>query len=248
MAGAMANCYCFYRMTDDAGSAPNPFHGVCTLAICTPNHQRARLRPGNVIVGVEADRLIERRRKKNGPHSTPARCLVYYMMIDAILDLDSYFRDARFAKKVPDPGGSLIAACGDNCYYRDDDGVWCSVPGHPHEHDETLIGQDQRGNRVFIGRRFYYFGDRAVPLPEELERKFVPQRGIKYCHHPLPGFDRYVETEAQRFGKAGRLGDPVDMTRPGCLGSPLTSFPRRRTVSTAPPSRSVCRRRMSSEF
>jgi hypothetical protein len=65
----MPNRYCFYRMTNDAGSAPNPFYGICTLAICTPNHQRAQLSEGNVIVGVEADSLICRRRKK-WPDST----------------------------------------------------------------------------------------------------------------------------------------------------------------------------------
>jgi hypothetical protein len=152
----MPDRYCFYRMTDDAGSAPNPFYGRCTLAICTPNHQRARLSEGNVTVGVEADPLI-RRRRKNQPDSTSARCIVYYMVIDEILDLDSYFRDRRLARKMPNPGGSVIAAHGNNCYYKDRNGDWCSIPGHPHEHDQRTVLQDQKGNRVFIGRQFYYF-------------------------------------------------------------------------------------------
>jgi hypothetical protein len=45
------NKACFYIMTVDTGFAPNPFHGVCTLAACTPNHCKANLEPGDLIVG-----------------------------------------------------------------------------------------------------------------------------------------------------------------------------------------------------
>ncbi len=53
--------YCFYRMRHDTGFAPNPYHGYCTLAACTPNHMRAKLEPGDIIVGYEGEHL-----KKNG--------------------------------------------------------------------------------------------------------------------------------------------------------------------------------------
>lgn len=45
------NKACFYVMTVDTGFAPNPFHGVCTLAACTPNHCKAGLELGDLIVG-----------------------------------------------------------------------------------------------------------------------------------------------------------------------------------------------------
>ena len=32
-----------YVMTSDKGLAPNPYFGVCSLALCTPNHRNARL-------------------------------------------------------------------------------------------------------------------------------------------------------------------------------------------------------------
>jgi hypothetical protein len=237
----MRNRYCFYRMTNDAGSAPNPFHGVCTLAICTPNHQRAQLCPGNVVVGVEADSLSERRRSKR-PETTPARCMIYYMVIDEILDLDSYFRDIRFARKKPNPSGSAIAARGDNCHYKDHNGGWRSIPNHPHEHNNgraTL--RDRLGNRVFIGRQFYYFGDKAVPLPRKIESQFVPRaQGIMYCDHPLPDFDQYVEAAARSFGKIGRIGTPIDMAQPGCGASSRSETLRRGKGSTRPARSSAC--------
>jgi hypothetical protein len=236
----MPNRYCFYRMTNDAGSAPNPFYGICTLAICTPNHQRARLREGNVIVGVEADPLIRRRRKKR-PDSTSARCIVYYMVIDKILDLDSYFRNPRFARKIPKPGGSVIAARGDNCHYKDDNGVWRSVPGHPHEQDQEATLLDQIGNRVLIGRQYYYFGDEAILLPKAMERQFVPRaQGIKYCDHPLPDFDQYVDAAARGYGKVGRIGNPIDMAWSGCGSSSKSESPRQGKGSAAPARTPVC--------
>ena len=38
-------------MTDDTGLAPNPYYGWCTLAVCTPNHQGARLINGDWVAG-----------------------------------------------------------------------------------------------------------------------------------------------------------------------------------------------------
>ena len=32
-----------YVMTSDKGLAPNPYFGVCSLALCTPNHMNARV-------------------------------------------------------------------------------------------------------------------------------------------------------------------------------------------------------------
>ena len=40
-----------YVMTSDKGLAPNPYFGVCSLALCTPNHRNARLDVGDWIVG-----------------------------------------------------------------------------------------------------------------------------------------------------------------------------------------------------
>lgn len=40
-----------YVMTSDSGLAPNPYFGVCSLALCTPNHMNAKLKPGDWIVG-----------------------------------------------------------------------------------------------------------------------------------------------------------------------------------------------------
>ena len=33
-------------VTQDTGLAPNPFHGFCTSALCTPSHMDASLQQG----------------------------------------------------------------------------------------------------------------------------------------------------------------------------------------------------------
>jgi hypothetical protein len=40
-----------YKVAHDGGSAPNPFHGLCTLAICKPAIRRVATE-GDVIVGL----------------------------------------------------------------------------------------------------------------------------------------------------------------------------------------------------
>jgi hypothetical protein len=36
---------------DDLGVAPNPFHGYCTTALCTPSHMNLRLKDGDWLIG-----------------------------------------------------------------------------------------------------------------------------------------------------------------------------------------------------
>ncbi len=211
--------YCFYRMTHDSGFAPNPFHGFCTLAACTPNHMRANLGAGDVIVGVESDVLIGKRRGKLGATSTLDRCIVYYMLIDERLTLDQYFTDPRFANKKILPGNPSTATyeqrCGDNVYYHDEEGQWRWLPGHEHDDDKgteitETISKDIEGNRVFIGKTFYYFGDAAVPLPEYLIQHVPRKQGMQYYEGPLRDLDEYISTQAARLGKLGVIGEPID--------------------------------------
>jgi hypothetical protein len=211
-------------MTHDTGFAPNPFHGYCTLAACTPNHQRANLNPGDIIVGYEGEGL-KKSRKRSDCETPEHNALIYYMVIDEILDLDKYFRDSRFQVKKPIPGSRKpIQRVGDNAYYKDKStGSWNWIHGHCHNLDKckditTVIKQDTKGDRVFIGRNFYYFGNRAVSFPNKFI-KYLPQRGIKYCRHPLSEFDRYVKNKAEELGgRQKRLGDPIEFRTVGGRG------------------------------
>ncbi len=207
--------YCFYKMTVDSGLAPNPFYGCCTLALCTPNHMSANLEPGDVIVGFESDRLRNYRLSKKGENRTSKNALIYYMVIDEILSLDTYFNDPRFRNKKPEPNSrSLKKHMGDNAYFRDSNGDWRWILGHGHNTDKSrkrskTINQDLKGNRVFIANEYFYFGDKAIPFPRWYKTHVPSNQGIKYCRKPLPGFDRYVRDKAKKYGCVGEIGQPI---------------------------------------
>jgi len=158
-----ARIVCAYVMRHDSGHAPNPFHGVCTLAICTPNHGRSRTQPGDWIIGLAGASL---RKDLGDPHGWR---LIYAMHVENKLDLDTYYRDPQYSAKIPTPGASTVASCGDNFYSRD-------VNGHlrhtrqTSEHQAEVPGtgiekQDITGDRVFIAKRYWYFGRKAPTLP-----------------------------------------------------------------------------------
>lgn len=146
-------------MTYDTGLAPNPFHGVCTLAVCTPNHVRANLKANDYIIGVAGVRL---RQKLNLP--SDSRRIIYAMKIDEIKDLNSYYDSPDYKSKIPKLHGSKIEKCGDNFYKFFNEKL--THTGETTAHVGSDINrQDCNGNRVFIGKNFTYFGSSAPEIP-----------------------------------------------------------------------------------
>jgi len=91
-----------YIVTHDTGFSPNPFWGYCTLAACKPAIRR-KASVGDWIVGLSP--------KADGNK------LIYAMQVEEILSYDNYYRDGRFAAKIPDYNkGKVVYKCGDNIY------------------------------------------------------------------------------------------------------------------------------------
>lgn len=149
-----------YMVVHDTGLAPNPFHGVLTLALCTPNHQRIKAEPGDWIVGNAA--------KACGPK------LVYVMQVGEKLGLNDYFHDPRFAMKKPRYTGNWkdwSLGVGDNFYFRGKDDQWHQVETKFHCDDDDIFRKDTHGDTVFVADDFYYFGDALPVVP-------APHRGV----------------------------------------------------------------------
>ena len=163
---------CSYVMTRDTGFAPNPFHGFCTLAACTPNHQGAKLIKGDWIAGFFTD--------------TEPPCLVYAMQVDKIIRYDDYYRDSLFQCKKPRLSGSAEERCGDNLYHRNRSGKWIRDKG-PYHQDDHSFDQDTRYAIVYVGTRYAYFGGNAYAnrLPANLN-SVLNVRGIKYTRQHNP--------------------------------------------------------------
>ena len=157
---------CTYLITSDTGLAPNPYWGYCTLSVCTPNHMGARLGRGDWISGFLCKRQDYR--------------LVYAMEISERLQLDDYFRDPRFAAKIPKLNGDWKQRCGDNFYSQAPDGTWRKHRNCYHI-APYYLQKDTQHPYVFIATKFWYFGSTARPRPIEFA-SLVGGRGIRVNH------------------------------------------------------------------
>ncbi len=140
-----------YVVRYDGGSAPRPYGGVCTLAICKPRI-RATAMVGDWTVGFRSGRWNE---------------VIYVMQVAELLPLGTYWQDPRFYKRRPD-GGSPIP---DNIYRPrgNQDLEW--VPNEVH--DRHAQQTDTSGRNTLVGEVFWYFGDTSPLIAQDL-RHLVP--------------------------------------------------------------------------
>jgi hypothetical protein len=155
-----------YILTHDSGFAPNPFWGFCTLACCKPAIRRSA-KVGDLIVGLTP---------KGRGHQ-----VAYFMEVAEVLTYPEYWRDARFAQKVPRWNSpTIVERCGDNCYRPIGPMQFHQLPSCHSHPDGSENGEskatDLSGRRVLIGQRFAYFGRSAGNLPSELSFA-IPGRG-----------------------------------------------------------------------
>jgi putative DNA base modification enzyme with NMAD domain len=202
---------CSHVITNDTGLAPNPFHGWCTSAVCTPSHRNAKLERGDWLIGHS--------RKREGQH------LVYAMCIHEVLSMDDYFRDSRFEAKKPRPYGTLQEQCGDNFYYRDNQ-RWRRLPSRFHNTStafEKDIGRNLAGRPVFVAKDFYYFGENRIAIPTDLAGVIRKVQGIQYAEGDLA---KNFVTWLKNNYCPGIHGQPRDMAdRSEETGPTITEYP-----------------------
>lgn len=214
-----------YVVKADTGLAPNPFHGWCTLAVCTPNHQRAKVDPGDWIVG-------NSEKPKGGSDSD--RRLIYAMEVDESLTMNQYFGRAEFQAKKPNPWGTPEEQCGDNFYFTDPKTrLWRRLPSMFHNDPSFFfkdLGEDLSGCQVFVGKNFYYFGDKDQEFPSQFRPLIATGRGIrtygeadvkKGVDHKL--YQKFVAWLNEKY-EPGRLGMPRHMAKIPVTGPMVTSY------------------------
>lgn len=148
-----------YVVARDYGFAPNPFHGVCTLATCKPRIRKATA-IGDWVVGTGS-----KGRKRAG-------FLVYAMKVEEALTFDQYWSDERFLLKRPNLHGSKKIAFGDNIYHRKGEGYdWNQLNSHHTLPDGRInkfnLNTDTSVNRVLISRTFTYWGGHGPAIPQQ---------------------------------------------------------------------------------
>ena len=149
-----------YVVDRDFGFAPNPFHGVCTLATCKPKI-RSVATVGDWILGMGGSRL-----KATG------RC-IFAMRISRKLTFNDYWNDLEFRVKIPARNGSRRLQVGDNIYHQDPiSNEWLQEDSHHSYPDGSPnpynINNDTQTNSVLVSDNFFYFGREAVKIPQDL--------------------------------------------------------------------------------
>ncbi len=148
-----------YVVDRDLGFAPNPFHGLCTLATCKPGI-RSTAKIGDWIFGVGGKNL-----------KAPGR-LVFAMKVTQKVTFNEYWLSDDFKNKIPVRNGSKKMMLGDNIYFQKEDNVWQQAHSHHSQEDGSLnefnLKRDTKSKNVLISKHFFYFGSSAPIIPTEI--------------------------------------------------------------------------------
>jgi hypothetical protein len=191
-----------YIVEHDLGFAPNPFHGVCTLAACKPKIRKyAKL--GEYIIGTGT-----KKRQINGR-------LIYIMRVAEIIGFNQYWNDPRFARKKPVMNGSVLQRYGDNIYHREQIcDPWLQEDSfHSQENGiaqfENLRTDTGSTDRVLIGDWFIYWGSDGPQIPAEFADFVQTTQG----HKSIDDVDRisaFVEWASSKGEADTVIGDPCE--------------------------------------
>jgi len=187
-----------YCIPYDDGAAPNPYWGVCTLAICKPVIRRTA-KEGDWIVGTGS---------KNTLSGNDFRgCVVYAMEVADVLPMEKYdaWTKAKLPEKLPDVSNkSLRRRVGDSIY----DFSHRPPKQRKGVHEEGNRSTDLGGNNVLLSRNFFYFGNRPLRLPKQLTPIIHQTQG-----HKVDANQKYVGAfldwiQGQDLDKNCLLGEP----------------------------------------
>lgn len=185
-----------YVVRYDAGTAPRPFGGMCSLAICKPKI-RASAQVGDWIIGF---------RSKQPSH------VVYAMQITEKLTLGEYWQDPRFEDRKP--GKTPFP---DNLYRPGRNGALEQVPNPVHEQYDAA--KDIRGRNVLLSSRYWYFGRDSVPIPTELIHLVHTTQG-HVVHKQRRSTDIKQLERWLRAWPVGIHGDPIDAKAAPAIEAP----------------------------
>jgi hypothetical protein len=130
---------------------------MCSLAICKPRI-RSTAKTGDWVAGLGS---------KNAPSGDSSGRLVYAMRVEEVLLLEEYDRRAPtdWPHRIPDPDSADLSERLGDCIYDFSGGRPVQRPG---VHGPMNVDTDLGGKNALVSRDFYYFGSRAIPLPNDL--------------------------------------------------------------------------------
>lgn len=188
----------------DFGFAPNPFHGICSLATCKPNI-RNTAQIGDWIFGVGGNRL-----------QATGQC-IFAMYVTRKITFNEYWENSEFKDKKPVRNGSKKMLLGDNIYYYDNDTkLWSQAHSHHslangsvNEHNRD---RDTKSKYVLLSKHFYYFGSAAPKIPVSILNRLGYQNRMGHRKFQYENAKPLVDWIERRFADKRNLvvADPFD--------------------------------------
>jgi hypothetical protein len=174
-----------YCIPFDDGAAPNPYWGLCTLAICKPVIRR------NASVG---DWVVGTGSKKHHMENK----VIYAMKITDVMTLAEYndFCLLNFPNKIPDMQDKNLAMRAGDCIYYYESGRYIQRKG---VHNDGNYSTDTNGKNVLLSDHFFYFGDKPVDLPKDLHPIVKQSQGHKsiFNNNYMESFITWIETSLE---------------------------------------------------
>lgn len=186
-----------YCIPFDDGAAPNPFWGLCTLAICKPIIRR-NANVGDWVVGTGS---------VNSPIGDISGKVVHAMRVTQKMTMEEYdhFTRAKLPYKIPSlKSKDTRRIVGDSIY----DFSKPTPALRPGVHGEENIRTDLSGMDVLISDHFYYFGNQPIHLPATLQGIVKQGQGHKSTSN-APYFNDFVDwIESLEYKPATLIGEP----------------------------------------
>lgn len=190
-----------YCLRYDSGAAPNPFGGICTLAICKPAI-RKNAEIGDWIVGTGS---------KNSPIGDISNKVVYVMKVTRKMKMEEYddFTRKELSVKIPNhQSADLFRQCGDSIY------DFSTIPSKIRQsvHSEKNRDNDLSGQYVLLSDHFFYFGS-DVKFKDDLPLKLqaIIKDGPGYRSRANSNYVAEFLTWIESLGRpqGGRPPDPL---------------------------------------
>lgn len=185
-----------YKMTNDTGFAPNPFHGIITLSCCKPGIRKTK-KVGDWVAGFTSKSLIYQYNqflKKHGLKNYRrfnGEELIFLMQVEKKMSFNEFWKDPDFGCKKPN-NEYLIAKTGDNIYSPNPYSYYEYKQIKNPNHDENSIKRDLSGLYVLASKKFYYFGINSLKLDSSIAPK-IPKTQTYY------GIRTHDESQSQVF-------------------------------------------------
>jgi len=156
-----------YIVPVDDGAAPNPYGGVCTLAICKPNIRKIA-KVGDWLIGLK----------------NPTKELIYCMKITDVMSMkeyDSYTKD-NLPIKIPNLNSKDVTHhMGDSVYDFSQE----EVRLRKSVHSRCTKQMDLDGKNVLLSNHYYYLGKKAIKLEEKFTNNIDTSIDFDYLEENL---------------------------------------------------------------